>query len=486
MPSASAAWEMPSIARASSYAISGFSGLPKLRQSVRPIGSPPAHATLRAAPSTACTPAANGSDSPGRGPCSATASPRSDGRSRSTAASNPGRRTVREPTSWSYRSKIHVLSRRFSGDSRGGAAGHASRSRCSTSYRGHSSVSSRAGIEPTTSPPCSARSSPSSGDLADRRAVQLPARAHGAHRVEHLRADDGDHPLLRLGDHDLPRLHPLLAQRHAVEMDVEAGAVGRHLGERGREPGGAAVLERLDEPRLDELDGDLDQLLARERIADLHGRPLVRVVLAELLAREHGRAADPVAAGGRAVEHDEVARAGRLRRLQPRRVEDADAHRVDEAVAAIGLVEDGRAADGGDADAVPVVADPADRAGEVEVRRAEPEPVQQRDRPRAHGDDVPQDPADAGRGPLERLDRGRMVVRLDLEGDGDALPEVEHAGVLARAPAAPALRRTAAASAASPSACTRSAPTRGARRPPARNGSGRGREALGFGSPPSR
>ena len=101
-PSASAACAIPSIACASSHAISGFSGLPKLRQSVRPIGSPPAQATLRAAPKTASAPARNGSRSPGGGPWSETARPRVEGRSRSTAASSPGRRTVREPTSWSY------------------------------------------------------------------------------------------------------------------------------------------------------------------------------------------------------------------------------------------------------------------------------------------------------------------------------------------------------------------------------------------------
>ena len=48
--------------------------------------------------------------------------------------------------------------------------------------------------------------------------------------------------------------------------------------------------------------------LPGERIADLHARPLVGVVLAELLRREHRRAADAVAAGRRAVEHDELAR----------------------------------------------------------------------------------------------------------------------------------------------------------------------------------
>ena len=61
----------------------------------------------------------------------------------------------------------------------------------------------------------------------------------------------------------------------------------------------------------------------------------------------------------------------------------------------------------------------------------EPEPVEQRDRPRAHGDDVAQDAADAGRRALERLDRRRVVVRLDLERDREALAEVEDAGVLA-------------------------------------------------------
>ena len=100
MPSASAACAMPSIASASSQPISGFSGLPKFRQSVSPSGSPPAHATFgllqRGQRATAKRIALSG------GPSSETASPRYDGVRRSTAASRPGRRTVRDPTSWSY------------------------------------------------------------------------------------------------------------------------------------------------------------------------------------------------------------------------------------------------------------------------------------------------------------------------------------------------------------------------------------------------
>ena len=67
------------------------------------------------------------------------------------------------------------------------------------------------------------------------------------------------------------------------------------------------------------------------------------------------------------------------------------------------------------------------------VRRAEAQPVEERDRPGAHRDDVAEDPADPGRGTLERLDRRRVVVALDLERDRLAAADVDHARVLARA-----------------------------------------------------
>jgi hypothetical protein len=58
---------------------------------------------------------------------------------------------------------------------------------------------------------------------------------------------------------------------------------------------------------------------------------------------------------------------------------------------------------------------------------AEAQPVEQRHRPSAHRDDVSEDPADPGGRALEGLYCGRVVVRLDLEGDRLALAEVEHA-----------------------------------------------------------
>ena len=71
------------------------------------------------------------------------------------------------------------------------------------------------------------------------------------------------------------------------------------------------------------------------------------------------------------------------------------------------------------------------RAPSGAVHVAEPQRVHQRDRPRAHREDVADDAADAGRGALVRLDEGRMVVRFDLEDGGKPVADVDGAGILA-------------------------------------------------------
>ncbi len=271
------------------------------------------------------------------------------------------------------------------------------------------------------------------GHLADHLVSQLPAPAEGQDVLEPVGPHHGDHPLLALRDHDLPGLHLVLAERHPVEVDVDAGTVARHLGQRRGETGGAAVLERLDEPALGQLETCLDQLLARERIADLNGRPLVGVFLAKLLTGENARAADPVPARRGSVEDEQAAGQRRLRARQTLDRQQADTHGVHEAVAGVRFVEDSLAPDRRYPDAVPVVADPGHGALEHEPRLAEPQPVQERDRPGSHRDHVAQDPSDSGGRALERLDGRRMVVALDLEGDRLSAAEVEDAGVLARA-----------------------------------------------------
>jgi predicted dienelactone hydrolase len=53
--------------------------------------------------------------------------------------------------------------------------------------------------------------------------------------------------------------------------------------------------------------------------------------------------------------------------------------------------------------------------------------------PRAHGEHVAQDAADAGCRALVGLDEARVVVAFHLEHDGLVVAKVDHAGVLAGA-----------------------------------------------------
>ena len=176
-------------------------------------------------------------------------------------------------------------------------------------------ASSRA---PAAGPPVGVEAAFDDRDVAvgrhppDDRDGQAPALAHLADGRPALGADGGAHPLLRLRDHDLERLEARLASRDGIQVDDDPrpGPIGG-LGGRARDPAGAEVLEALDEAALDELQARLDEQLLRERVADLDGRPLGRVVVGERGAGQDRRAADPVAPGRRSVQHDEVAGAGR-------------------------------------------------------------------------------------------------------------------------------------------------------------------------------
>ena len=130
----------------------------------------------------------------------------------------------------------------------------------------------------------------------------------------------------------------------------------------------------------------------------------------------------------------------------------------------VAVLEVDLAAHGGDAEAVAVEADAADHAVEQVALRAfrlvelaEAQRVERRDGPRAHGEDVAHDAADAGGGALEGLDGRRVVVAFDLHGHGPAVADVDDAGVLAgpcsmRGPLGREARRGWAASACSCSA----------------------------------
>ena len=121
-------------------------------------------------------------------------------------------------------------------------------------------------------------------------------------------------------------------------------------------------------------------------------------------------------------------------RVLPRDAQTEDVH---ERVATVAFVEDDLPANRRDPDAVAIPADARHDATQDSARsglldRAEPQRVEQRDRPGAHGEDVADDAADAGGGPLVRLDERRVVVRFDLEHGGQAVADVHRPGILTR------------------------------------------------------
>ena len=97
------------------------------------------------------------------------------------------------------------------------------------------------------------------------------------------------------------------------DVDLDAGAAARaHLAGRAGEARRAHVLDADERVGLHDLEARLEQQLLHERIADLHGRPLLGRLLVEL-RRRHRRAVDAVAAGLGADVVDRVADAGRRR-----------------------------------------------------------------------------------------------------------------------------------------------------------------------------
>jgi hypothetical protein len=105
-------------------------------------------------------------------------------------------------------------------------------------------------------------------------------------------------------------------------------------------------------------------------------------------------------------------------------------------VAVVARIELDLAADGRHAEGIAVTADTGDDAGDQVpglgmIRRAEAQRVHRRDGPRAHGEDIAQDAADAGRRALVGLDEGGVVVAFHLEDDAIAIADIDHAGVLA-------------------------------------------------------
>ena len=252
-----------------------------------------------------------------------------------------------------------------------------------------------------------------------------------------LRLEHHEHALLALGQHHLVGAHPGFAGRHLVELQRHAEiALGAHLDSRTGQPRRAHILDGDDAALLHDFEAGFEQQLLRERIAHLHGRTFLLGIVVEL-RRRHRRAVDAVAAGLGAEIDDRHVDARRRRVENLVGLGEAHRHGVDEVVAVVARVEARLSGHRRHAERIAIAADARDHAGHemprLRVRRlAERDRVEAGDRPRAHGEHVAQDAADAGGRTLIRLDEARVVVALHLEHAGKPVADVDDAGILAR------------------------------------------------------
>ena len=280
---------------------------------------------------------------------------------------------------------------------------------------------------------------PALGHATDHGRLDFPPFAQPQHLGEVVGLHDHEHPLLALGGHHLDRAHARLAAGHARHVDVHSRAgLRRRLRCRARQAGGPEVLHADGEPRIEQRQARLDELLLLERVAHLHGRPLLLGALLEPGRREDAGAADAVAPGRRPQQHGEVPGAAGAGEHEPVVGQHPQTQHVDEWVVAIAVVEHDLAADGRDTDGVAVAADPGHDALEqvpraCVVERAEAERVHERDRARAHREDVADDAADPGRRALVRLDGRRVVVALDSQRHREPVADVDDPRALTRA-----------------------------------------------------
>ncbi len=119
--------------------------------------------------------------------------------------------------------------------------------------------------------------------MTDAHGVQIPLLEDLLDLVLAAPSHDEQHPLLRLGEHDLVGRHAGLALRNVSDVDFNPGvAASPHLAGRTGQPGGTHVLDTDERVGLHDLETRFEQQLFHERIADLHVGSLLGRRLVEL------------------------------------------------------------------------------------------------------------------------------------------------------------------------------------------------------------
>ena len=272
-------------------------------------------------------------------------------------------------------------------------------------------------------------------EISELDSVTIADRLH----CSHLGGIDGEHhAFLGFGEPDLPGAETRVLERRGAEFDPCADAFG-HLADGGGEPAGAAIGDRGEQALC--FGEHFHHQLLGDRVPDLDARSCDLAGRGIHRGRGEGGATQAVSAGPPADGDDPVAGLGTRERRAD--IGDADAPTEHQRIGGVGRVVQDRSGDGWKPHLVAVVGHTGDDAGpdaagvqhtigelgRRQIGRAEAEDVGAGDRVVSGTEDVADHAADAGVGPAERLDRGRVVVGLGLQRQGAPGLERDDAGV---------------------------------------------------------
>ena len=118
-------------------------------------------------------------------------------------------------------------------------------------------------------------------------------------------------------------------------------------------------------------------------------------------------------------------------------LEDAQRENVHQRISVVAFFENSFAADRRHAETIAIMRDAGDHAFQDSsiaraLQRAKADGVHHCDGPRAHGENVAQNAANAGGGALKRLNKAGMVVRFDFEGNGVIAADINDSGIFSR------------------------------------------------------
>ena len=165
--------------------------------------------------------------------------------------------------------------------------------------------------------------------------------------------------------HDFVTAHVRRALRHFVQFDLDARArARRRFARRTRQTRRAHVLHARDRAGGEQFQARFAHQLFHERIADLHRAALLLGGFLGQILRGKRRARQAIATRRRADVKDRIAHAlGRAAR-DLFVAQHAEAKRVHQRIALVAFVEINFARDGRNAEAIAVMRDAADHAGE--------------------------------------------------------------------------------------------------------------------------